>query len=259
MRLFSIIALGAVCFGASAAVPSTFEVEAPAWNSLATSTTDGGINIRKSPSAMAPRMIYDESRIEDYDVPLKYYGYWSADRPRGTRHAVTFEGPDPVLEERDGWLKIQGIGPKGDNGWVSAKFCKVKKVAPIDPRSLPENSPMVMLTDSSDPANQYGLCVYADEMNGMIDFYVGKLVNGMLVCPYTLRCDYTFGETAPTGFSASGSGLTFHCNPAQMEEYIPVPSKFSKEIIRQVLERAVPGPQFIAINNNGMIRGFGVE
>lgn len=166
---------------AAAAAEFPFEVAAPKFNKVAYTETEGGINIRQSPSATAPRMLYDEAKIDDYEIPLTVYGYWSSARPAGSVMAATFSGPEAVVSEKDGWLEIAGIGPKGVNGWVSAKYCKLEPLRPLES----DDNLLLMNIDGG----RYGLYMSYSEMDDYAEFYVGRMVDGILVCPYVLVID----------------------------------------------------------------------
>ena len=51
------------------AITFPFTVTAPTWDKVAECTAEGGVNVRKLPSTSAPNMVYNESKIDDYDTP----------------------------------------------------------------------------------------------------------------------------------------------------------------------------------------------
>lgn len=240
-RPTTLLAALALFIGASAAVPTTFDVQPPVWNKLATATVEEGINIRKTPSATAPRMIYDESKIEDFQTPLTWLGYWSTGRVGGNLHPVTFNGPQPVLQEENGWLKIKGIGPKETDAWVSAKYCTVDQPTPLTPANIASDAPVRIIGDTSDPDNLYAIYLMTNEMDGDVSFFVGKISNGMLICPYKFYCmNYTWDESRPTAITEDNGSYTFNCNPSDMEDYTPILSRFPASIFQKVLSMATP-------------------
>lgn len=166
---------------AAAAAEFPFEVVAPKFSKIAYTKAMGGINIRQFPSATAPRMLYDEAKIEDFETPLSVCGYWSTERPAGTVKAGTFSGPEAVVSEKDGWLEISGIGANGVNGWVSAKYCEIEPIKPLEA----EGELLVMDIDGA----QYGIYMGYSEMDDYAECYVGRMVDGILVCPYSLIID----------------------------------------------------------------------
>lgn len=177
-----------------------FNVTAPSWNKVAQCTTQGGVNIRKAPSTTAPKMVYNENSIEDYECPVIYNGYWST-KSGGAVQPITFEGVAPVVSEQPGWVELLNQGPKGEsNGWVSAKYCKVSDVTPIRPSGNPKNG-FFRIIDSKGADGTYAIYLYCDEMNGTSNFFLGRLADGKLVCPYSFDCDYAMdnnSNAAPT-------------------------------------------------------------
>jgi len=83
-NIFTTAIMAATFMLATAQIP--FEVPTPSWQYLANPTSESGINIRKSPSATAPRMLYDETKIEYFYIPLIHYAYWSTATPKGSRN-----------------------------------------------------------------------------------------------------------------------------------------------------------------------------
>jgi len=190
-NFFTVAIMVASFMLASAQIP--FEVPAPSWQYLANPTSESGINIRKLPSATAPRMLYDESKIEYFDVPLKYYAYWSTATPKGSIFPVLLTSYDyePIVGEQSGWYELEGVGVKGTNGWVSAKLCN--KVTPQPITSADLNNDYYRIIESEN--GTYAFSMYVNEMDQAVTFGLGKLVNGYLICPYKLYADYEMGAT----------------------------------------------------------------
>lgn len=178
-----------------------FNVTAPSWNKIAQCTTQGGVNIRKAPSTTAPKMVYNENSImEEDECPVIYYGYWST-KSGGAVQSITFDGVAPVVSEQPGWVELLKQGPeRKSNGWVSAKYCKVSEITPIQPSGNPKDG-FFSIIDSKGADGTYAIYLHCDELNGTSCFYLGRLVDGKLVCPYFFECDYamdTNSNAAPT-------------------------------------------------------------
>ena len=231
------------------AAPPTFNVSAPKWTKLAECTTDGGINIRKTPSTTAPRMVYDEAKITDYDVPLAYYGYWSTGKTGGTIQPVTFAGVGEVVGEQPGWLEINKLGPKEEsNGWVSAKYCRTFAPTPITFPSKPFVDNLVWLTAPGNTADGvYAIFCTIDEMNSTAEFYFGRLVNGLIVCPYRLECmDITMNPDQKVGIVRETNYYAFNYNDKVIDEnYQVVMSKLPGDVLLDIIEKAQPAPEAV--------------
>lgn len=180
-----------VCVESFAAVDD-FEVVAPSWKHLTAPISDDGVNIRKLPSTLAPKLVYNENNIEYFDVPLSYYGYWSSKPAKAPIYAVKFTNPAPVVSEKDGWYEIKNIGPKCEsNGWVSGKFCKLITPTPLSNARNSYSGQLKWLSTGSDEYNgAYALYLESNEMEGTAIFYLGRQIDGMLVCPYSFYMDY---------------------------------------------------------------------
>ncbi len=169
-----------------------FEVELPSWTAVASTVSGKSINIRKSPSSSAPRPLVNQSEIDNFQVPLKYYARWSTAVPKGDITVLMFE-PDqyaPVLKEQNGWYELAGIGARSDNGWVSAQYCKKYNLEPITETDL-KNSGYIIFSNES---GIYPVSVYYDEMDNYVELNIGKLVDGTVVIPYSLIMDVTTGN-----------------------------------------------------------------
>lgn len=181
------------------AVSLPFDVPAPpAWNKVAECTAQGGVNLRKAPSTTAPKLVYNENSIEDYDVPVIYYGYWG-NKTGGPVQSIKFEGSAPVVAEQAGWVKLLNEGPKRESdAWISAKFCKVAEITPITSASSGNRNFILLNVPGTD--GTYGVYMVTDDMNGEASFYIGRLRDGKMVCPYVFNCSYYFdsGDGLPT-------------------------------------------------------------
>lgn len=173
-----------------------FEVEIPEWTHIAVPNTDGGVNIRKFPSTSAPRPMINEDKIEYYDIPAIYNAYWSTATPKGNTYPLMFTESAPIIKEDNGWYELKGIGAQGENGWVSAKYCKRISPEPITLNYLLNNE---FLKDHvkvfNNDGEAYILIMNTNEMDQDITFILGKLVNGMIVFPYELYAGYEPGKS----------------------------------------------------------------
>lgn len=232
-------AIGVAAFmAANAEVPLRFEVKAPSWDEVATCTTDGGVNIRKSPSTTAPKMMYNEDAIEDYETPLIYIADWSTRQATGSWMNVSFWGPDPVIGKTDGWLQVAGIGPQGQPGWVSAKYCRVER-----PRPVGEYEGFKDIIKNLDGDRKgYAIVAFTDEMNGEVNFYVGRYEGNFLVCPYALSAYYNNSEPGEPRFSMkAGETPVFYFQPPADNPYEDVTAKCITPSVKDaILRHATP-------------------
>lgn len=240
------------------AVTFPFDVKAPVWNKVAVCTAEEGINIRKAPSTSAQRMVYNEAKIEDYETPLTCLGYW-ASKTGGNIKPVLFNDMAPVVAEQPGWVELLNIGPEGpqgpSNGWVSAKYCKISEITPITASTKPTKPYFMILNTGSGIEGEYGMYFTGDDMNGLATFYIGRIADGKLVCPYAFTCDYydasyddskdatTISEekNSETGYKLT---LTRQGTSAVMEEYGPAYymdlSKLSAHMLNYIINQAKP-------------------
>lgn len=242
-----------------------FNVTAPSWNKIAQCTTQGGVNIRKAPSTTAPKMVYNENKIEDYDCPVIYYGYWST-KSGGAVQSITFDGVAPVVSEQPGWVELLNQGPRYEsNGWVSAKYCQVSQTAPIRESGNPKAVNFIILNTGSDVNGTYALYMTTDEMNGLASFYLGRIADGKLVCPYLFECDYNYdmanGQNPPSFTKNEYGGYTYTATKKGMsgyatewgEEYAPDINKLTTEQLNLIISQAKPLPKakVVYLYNNG--------
>lgn len=237
-----------------------FNVTAPSWNKVAQCTTRGGVNIRKAPSTTAPKMVYNENSIEDYECPVIYYGYWST-KSGGAVQSITFDGVAPVVSEQPGWVELLNQGPKYEsNGWVSAKYCKVSEVTPIQASGNPSYIKF-MLLNTPGIEGTYAMFLVCDDMNSEATFYLGRLDNGKVVCPYSYTCSYSFtsyDDDEPTSLKNVGDGepyYHFHASSKCMSQFQPEPNnpdnsypetdihKIPADIIDFAIKNAEPLPK----------------
>lgn len=265
MRI-AFLALTAIvtALGCSAAT-LPFNVKAPAWTKIAVCETEGGVNIRQRPSATAPKLVYNEAKIEDYDTPVIYYGYW-ATKSGGSIYPITFDDVAPIVSEQSGWLELFEIGPKKEsNGWVSSKYCKVVEPTPISAAEKSASPAFMFLNTDGNVEGQYAIFLTIDEMNSDATFYIGRLVDGKIVCPYFYNCILDYQEdnsTDPTQFKRNEYGveeflLTRQGLVINQDEWsyscTPNLSKFTSQMIDSVIKQAKPleTPAVIYLYNGG--------
>lgn len=237
--------------GATAAT-LPFSVKAPVWTKVAECTAQGGVNIRKAPSVTAPKMVYNEAKVDYYDVPVIYYGYWGS-RTGGSIVPVLFDGISPVVSEQSGWVELLNWGPKREsNGWVSAKYCKVSEITPISTSGDNVRNLNFLLLDTEGSIDgKYGIYLRYDEMEGVAEFYVGRIADGKLICPYCFSCNYNymteFDESDTAAFEKGDYGYTFSSTKAvttaTLNEYNSMEynvdlHKFTPEMLNLILKEA---------------------
>lgn len=177
----------AITFSASAQVDNNAPVPAPKYSKIVICNAQDGVNIRKSPSTTAPRLVYDENKIQDFETPLNYSSYWSSGRIGGTVYAITFNSNAPLVSTADGWYEIAEVGPATpsetfSNGWVSAKYCSLSDIEPITPKVMEENTCSLRTFDNGNWTVYFSY----NAMEGIYDISIGKIVDGQLVCPYNM-------------------------------------------------------------------------
>ncbi len=93
--------------------------------------------------------------------------------------------------------------------------------------------------------------MYTQDMDGIANFYLGRLEDGKVVCPYILECDYAMDlndETAPTTITKGENGYTFNLTKQGMttvqEEYGPTDypdvTKLPAEALNLIISQSRP-------------------
>lgn len=200
-----------VSLTASAQIP--FDVKAPEWTQLARPNNESGINIRKSPSATAARPMVNWRNVDNYECPLKYFAYWSTAAPKRDVEPVMLTEAAPIVGESNGWLELEGIGAKGENGWVSAKLCSRLTPQPISVSELENNPYRRVIRKDQDV---YVLTL-EPVMEPEVQFSLGKLVGNYIISPYCFNVDNMQGRT--TGLIRENENLYFVTLPQNMDEY----------------------------------------
>ena len=256
MKKISILAAALLTALSSAAVTLPFNAPAPpSWSKVAICTARDGVNVRKTPSTTAPKMVFNENKVTDYETPAIYYGYWGT-RTGGAIQPVLFQGMSvaPVVSEKPGWVELLNEGPKRQsNGWVSTKFCKVVDITPIRDSGNPSGLDFMLLDTPADMEGTYGIYMTTDDLNSEANFYIGRLVDGKMVCPYMYTCDYFSneygdGSDAPTTLTKEEYRymlrLTRQCMTQMQNEYgenyYPDINKLPASMIKFIVREAKP-------------------
>lgn len=186
------------CQQATAQLKIPFEVPVPEWTKVAICTSEDGVNIRKSPSTAAPRLLYNSKEFDD--IYSKYHddedlrreiGFWG--NKAGGNIApfrwgnFCIHNAFPIISDSNGWLKLAGVGLHGGEGWVHSKYCKILPIIPVDKTyggfSLIGNGPYVMRD-----VEEYGFTdEYPTTPGGFTSYYAvqfGKIVNNMVIYAY---------------------------------------------------------------------------
>lgn len=216
-----------------------------------------GVNIRKTPSATAPKLVYNVNDENlDFGADPIDVSFWSAGSAKRNIEAVQFTGPGIVIGEKDDWYQIRGYGAEGQgNGWVNAKYCKPftpQKL--VYPNELSEDESFRFLWLTQFPGTEPGeYAMYYDYSYNdlsLVCFYIGKVVDGMLVCPYsfgTLEAPVLVG---PEDNVAVAKVITpdhslmhyweIRYNTDYMDSWSLNLSKLPRQIIEQIVENAKP-------------------
>lgn len=229
-----------------------FEAEAPTWTTVATTVSDKGINIRKTPSSSAARPLVDEMKINNYQTPVKYFAEWSTATPKGDVYAMMFEPGQyaPVLKEQSGWYELKGIGAKGESGWVSAQYCKKYDLQPLTKEDLINFGFKVYSSESG----VYAVSVGYDEMDGYALFSLGKVVNGILVTSYLMDMDVTVGNEWKV--IKSTDGYVLQAAKKDCDQYgIPDIGKLPESVLEDALSKIkkMEHPGYLCKANGEMI------
>lgn len=100
----------------------------------------------------------------------------------------------PIIDEQNGWYKLEGIGPEYEPGWVSAKLCRTLSPETITLQELKTNPCNYIFTkDGID----YVLAMDVNEMDGDVTFWLGRLSKGILIYPYSCYVDQYSGGSVP--------------------------------------------------------------
>ncbi len=254
----SIVSLALLLAGvlSSVAITFPFSVNAPDFKGIAVCTANDGVNIRKSPSATAPRLIYDESKIEEYDVPAAFYGFWSTAPLKKFQSAIKFYGPNLIVKEQNGWLEAWKVGPKNEqNGWVSAKYCKMVPLKPLTPDTYSDNARFIWLNGVNGDQGLYALIMDYNEMDTYASFYVGRVANGVVCCPYSLyevNCQFEDSANSKCRIEKTGYNYTLYFNANQTSDgfwelqlnLIPV------DVLQEIIQLTTPGDDYIWVDYN---------
>lgn len=251
-KIFITAAAAAMALSSSGQKQVYFEVKAPVVTQFATarSESDGSI-IRKNPSANAPKLLKLKAGTGE---TLKTWSTgpfdetWNASVGEWNKPSECHFLNGPLEEEREGWLKIPYIGYNGEPGWVSSKYCNISFVQPF----MPENKPDYM-TVFADGSNYEGAYAYIVDDAGKADqptIYLGRVKNGMLVCPYSY--------ILPAPNSATGKkDISFAIKSSENGKYLNWSrgaSESDKTMIAQALQKNPAVVNFMfneAINAEG--------
>ncbi|MDE6742151.1 MAG: hypothetical protein K2J58_07455 [Muribaculaceae bacterium] len=116
----------------------------------------------------------------------------------------------PIISEQNGWYELYGIGPNESNGWVSAQYCETIQPKPLRPGQY-NTVDFVWLKNSGD-ADGGNYAIYCDynDRYGTAVFYVGREINGILVCPYRICCQSEYKSDKTPGIYVDNSGEVIH-------------------------------------------------
>lgn len=153
--------------------------------------TSNGVNLRKSPSSTAPKLLWwceGESDCCSYEwsEPNKYRGARPATAEKGEVFAVLSETPE--------WYEVI-THCEGKVAFISKQFAKIKELEEIFPETLSQpgyydnECPQIPGIQKGEYRG-YALI----QKTGLEDTFIsfGRIINGFLVCNWTI---YTYIET----------------------------------------------------------------
>lgn len=162
-----------------------FDVEVPNVKFI---RSKNGVNIRQQPSINSNKLVMDDDTDPEYG-----WGNvkWSSSTPRGYK-ALQFKN-GVSYREQEGWYFIENIFPfeSGMDGWVSAKYCETFIPEPINYRKKSYDGncycPTIKwISGTNDFKNgEYVLILEGGEEEWIpINLYLGKLSEGLIICPF---------------------------------------------------------------------------
>lgn len=183
-----------------------FEVEIPNVKFI---RSKNGVNIRQQPSVNAKKLIMDNNEDSEYGLGnLK----WSSSLPRGYK-ALQFKN-GVSFKEQEGWFFIENIGPleTGLDGWVSARYCETFFPEPINYLKTNYDGdcyrPTIKWISGTKEykSGEYVLILEGgDDVWVPINIYLGKLSDGIIICPFVFPVETDWDSGYDTDSSSSYS------------------------------------------------------
>lgn len=189
-----------------------------------------GVNLRKSPSITAPKLMGEEDDMGEYnDV------FWSNQYKGGESITFMKDYPLIVLRETEDWYGVPYMNRYQHHiVYVSKKFANEIQPQPVTPEFMQSQNKLVV---TKGRYRGYFAVDVADE--GDIQYCFGRIVNGMAVCNHTVTCGIEVGDNALKRIKFEGfDGTSF-------------PSiKFGSDVCRAF--DAVTIPDFTKLTDNEM-------
>lgn len=152
--------------------------------------TADGVNLRKAPSATAPKLMGIEDEMGEYSSV-----FWSNQRRKGESITFRKEYPLMVLQETDEWYGVPYMNRYRENRtivYVSKKFAKEIRPLPVTPEFMQSQNELVMTK-----GRYRGYFAMDVSYEGDTETCLGHIVNGMAVC----------NNIATFGFGVGNDGL----------------------------------------------------
>lgn len=139
-------------------------------------------NVLQKPLKSAARLVYNENEYYEWSE-LEVASWSTATTLKRGYKIFKFNYVAPATEEQNGFYKIEGLAPGEQGaGWVSSALCKVVKPEALAPnKNFEESHDVKWITLEG---QQYALVSEYWGDSDVTYFYVGKLVDGVIVCPY---------------------------------------------------------------------------
>lgn len=179
-----LFALGFVSF-ASAQHYEGLDIRMPKIGKIIVLDADG-VNLRKSPSITAPKLMGEETDLDDYEEV-----FWSNQRKGGKSITFMKDTPLIVLCETEEWYGVPHMDRFSNHiVYVSKKFAKEIQPQPVTPEFLQSQNEFVVTK------GRYRGYLAVGVPDGDVRYSFGRIVNGMAVCNHTVTCSISVGDDA---------------------------------------------------------------
>lgn len=236
MKKTLIIALAALAAAGAQAAELPFEAKAPAIEKVATPNSATPVHMYKMSMKTAPQLVLDIANYDEFAAAPDLF--WSNEVSRRHQGDLPFTGYARVTGEKAQWVNISypSNGARVANFyscWVPAGSIATGAPATLTPADADGVSNLAIFPDG-DLAG-YGLYATANEEAGTVNIYVGKLVDGKLVCPFVLA-DIQVKADGNSALDTDG----LHLAASMLDGTMPRLSAFPAELAKSIIASAQP-------------------